>query len=118
MNKFYNDNNRTWFWSLGLLSIVATLMISMVPQTLQNVWAVGCTNWAGLQDDDCDGLANAWETAINPATGLRGFYDPNNDHRGIPLKDANPQHKDLYVEIDYMNGRAPIQAAIDRVVAA
>ncbi len=117
MHKWGSIENKTQF-TIGLFLIFISLSISIIPSTLQSASAVGCINWAGLQDDDCDGLANAWETAINPATGLKGFYDPNNDHRGIALKDANPLHKDLYVEIDSMSGRAPSDAAINDVIAA
>ena len=53
-------------------------------------------------DDDGDGLLNSWETNGIPYTGADGqqhFYT---------LPQANPNHKNLYVEVDYMNGHRPI----------
>jgi hypothetical protein len=61
---------------------------------LQNSYAqVGCTNWNGDADDDCDSLANEWEEA--------GSYN------GVPLPGANSQKKDIYVEVDYMQFHRP-----------
>ena len=94
----------------GLVLVFVLLGILLVPTSLQNVSAVGCINWNGKQDTDCDGLADSWESAR--------FYDPNGDSKGIVLTGANPQHKDLYVEIDSMAGMAPLSTAIADVVAA
>jgi hypothetical protein len=63
-------------------------------------------------DIDNDGLLNGWE--------INGF-DENGDGTidlDLPALGANPMHKDLFVEVDTMVGRAPTQAALNRVVAA
>ena len=88
---------------MGFVLVLIILAISLVPTSIQSVSAIGCINWDQKQDTDCDGLADSWESAH--------FYDPNLDTKGIVLTDANPQHKDLYVEIDSMAGMAPSSAA-------
>ena len=53
-------------------------------------------------DNDGDGLINSWETNGIPYTGVDGqqhFYQ---------LPGANPNHKNLYVEVDYMQFHRPI----------
>ena len=49
-------------------------------------------------DADGDGLLNTWETNGIPIQG-GGTY---------PLPGANPNHKNLYVEVDYMENHRPI----------
>jgi RTX calcium-binding nonapeptide repeat (4 copies) len=49
-------------------------------------------------DADGDGLLNTWETNGIPVQG-GGTY---------PLPGANPNHKNLYVEVDYMENHRPI----------
>lgn len=101
---------RNNFYCCSFVLTVLAITVSLIPTTLQHAIAVGCTNWAGLPDADCDGLADAWENA--------GYYDPNNDGKRINLPGANPQHKDLFVEIDSMSGMAPSSGAIADVIAA
>jgi len=57
-------------------------------------------------DSDGDGLPDDWE--INGYTFNGVFVD-------LPAMGANPDHKDIFVEIDYMTGHRPRQAAIDIV---
>ena len=71
-----------------------------------------------MQDDDCDGLANLWENTPDPQTGVKGFYDPNGDGKGVSLPGANSQHKDLFVEIDYMTAMVPLSGVKTNVVNA
>ena len=61
-------------------------------------------------DSDGDGLLDAWETV--------GFVAANGTFVDLPAMGADPQRKDVFVEIDYMTGRMPTQAALDLVVAA
>ncbi|MFI6046630.1 hypothetical protein ACIA8C_33770 [Nocardia sp. NPDC051321] len=64
---------------------------------------------AALVDSDGDGLPDVWE--------ING-YDANGDGKidvDLPKMGADPKHKDLFVEMDYMNGRLPTTAALDRV---
>ena len=63
---------------------------------------------AGFEDDDGDGLVNVWET-----DGIR-------DCEGTMLLDlpgmgASPDHKDLFVELDWLDGREPSARAIQTV---
>ncbi|HEX5474630.1 MAG TPA: hypothetical protein VFX12_08230 [Vicinamibacterales bacterium] len=67
-------------------------------------------------DSDQDGLYNGWET--------RG-YDANSDgiiDVDLPAMGANPQRKDLFLELDYLkaadHSHAPSQAAIQDIVRA
>jgi hypothetical protein len=83
-------------------------------------------NWYGAftftvywgADDDGDGLPNDWE--------ING-YDANNDgviDIDLPALGANYQHKDIFVEMDYMvradaaNGLGPNQTVLDGIVAS
>lgn len=62
-----------------------------------------------ITDSDADGIANYFE---------RKGLDINNDRiidLNLPQLGANPNHKDLFIEIDYMDLHKPIQRAIDNV---
>jgi len=71
-------------------------------------------------DTDGDGLLDAWET--------KGYTAEDGTFVDLPALGADPRHKDVFVEIDYMEARdasgallhthRPRQAAIDRIVAA
>ena len=54
-----------------------------------------------VKDDDGDGLLNKWETAVSDGGGFR---DPATSNVLVDLASmgANPNHKDLFVEADYM----------------
>jgi hypothetical protein len=62
-----------------------------------------------LVNSDGDGLPDDWETSGYFLDGQ--FVD-------LPAMGASPDHKDVFVEIDYMTGHRPSQAAIDMVTAA
>jgi hypothetical protein len=53
-----------------------------------------------LEDTDGDGLPNTWET-----NGIDINNDGVIDYR---IPNANPNHKNLYVELDYMTGHRPV----------
>jgi hypothetical protein len=89
---------------LGLVSL-SLLFGNWTPQ---NVYAV-CTRGT-LTDTDCDGLADDWENVDK--------YDPNGDGKVIPLPGANPNHKNLFIEIDYMLPHTPRSDSLGDVVAA
>lgn len=62
-----------------------------------------------LGDKDGDGLLNVWESE---------GYDYNDDgivDLDLPLLGANPEHKDVFVEIDYMENHRPYSTAIEVV---
>ena len=72
----------------------------------------GCFTSSNPADSDGDGLLDDWENNGVPYTksdGTAGRYI---------LQDANPAHKDIYIEIDSMQGHTPLkQAIIDDVDA-
>ena len=106
MIKISSDKTGTIISAIISLSIALT--VSLILSSSHTAYAVGCTNWAGLADADCDGLANAWETAQ--------FYDgPDSDPKGVSLPGANPNHKDLFVEIDAVPGMTLSSTAIQHV---
>ncbi|MFC6158142.1 zinc metalloprotease [Kribbella jiaozuonensis] len=61
-------------------------------------------------DTDGDSLPDAWETNGYDANG-DGVVDVD-----LPAMGANPNKKDLFVEMDYMSGRLASTAALDRIV--
>jgi len=65
------------------------------------IWRVG----DGENDNDGDGLPNCWETVGIPyddANGDLRFYELDFDGDGEP--DADPEHKDIFVEVDELAG--------------
>jgi hypothetical protein len=62
------------------------------------------------KDSDGDGLWDSWET--------KGIDADKDGAIDLKLEGANWQQKDIYVEVDYMQGHKPNQAALDDVVAA
>ena len=105
MTKISSDNTGTIISAIISLSIALTISLIL---SSHPAFAVVCTNWAGLEDNDCDGLANSWETAQ--------FYDgPDSDPKGVILLGANPNHKDLFVEIDVVPGMTLSSTAIQHV---
>ncbi len=63
-------------------------------------------------DSDGDGLLDSWET---------NGYDDNGDGTvdvDLPRLGADPNHKDLFLELDWVAGRNPSRASIQAIVAA
>ena len=59
-------------------------------------------------DEDGDGLLNKWE---------QNGIDVNNDNNiDLILLGANPLHKDIYIEVDYMTFHKPWIQAINNVI--
>jgi hypothetical protein len=76
-------------------------------------WVADNDGWIKVtveKDSDGDGLWDSWETK-----GIDADKDGTID---LKLPGADWQHKDIYVEVDYMQGHKPNQAALDDVVAA
>ncbi|MFI9510298.1 hypothetical protein [Nocardia sp. NPDC052566] len=65
---------------------------------------------AAAADTDGDGLLDEWETKGYDADG-DGKIDVD-----LPRMGASPNHKDVFVEMDYMNGRLASGPALDRIV--
>jgi hypothetical protein len=62
------------------------------------------------KDTDGDGLLDSWEKE-----GIDSDYDGDID---LVLEGADWQHKDIFVEVDYMQGHEPMDAAMEDVKAA
>jgi len=71
-----------------------------------------CSGGAAV-DTDGDGLLDDWETDGLTVTvgGVPEFVD-------LPAMGADPNHKDIFVEADYMVGHQPIPTAISVIVDA
>jgi len=91
------------------LAAIFSIMLPLVPFSVNKVQAnhINCTNWHGDSDVDCDGLSDSWENSDS--------YTKNGIT--VPLPGADPNHRDIYIEIDYMSHHIPPAAAIDPVVA-
>jgi hypothetical protein len=83
--------------SSGLLLINLLYTPNIYPQTSHN-----------SDDDDGDELLNKWE---------QNGIDINNDNKtDLTFVDANPLHKDIYVEVDYMTFHKPRMQSINDVI--
>lgn len=78
-------------------------------------------------DSDGDGLKDAEETSLGTdptkadtdGDGLPdGWEVDGHNYVDLAALGANPLHKDVFVECDYMSGKNPSAATIDRVVSA
>jgi len=94
-------------WFEGIIDEVRVYGRALTPEEI--------AEHAGLEpegDIDNEGLLNGWE-----AYGVDVDGDGTVD-LDLPALGADPLHKDIFVEIDAMVGRAPTQAALDRVADA
>ncbi|HJR83925.1 MAG TPA: hypothetical protein VJ772_01005 [Nitrososphaeraceae archaeon] len=105
----------------SVLEIVLALAVILAFTPILFVYgSVGCTNWADLDDNDCDGLADDWE--------LNGYHVDTDGIVDLTFPDANKDRKDIYVELDYMKDNGTnrdhtpragvVQAVIDAFNAA
>lgn len=69
--------------ALAVILVSTHILFLQVPASA----SAGCTNWANLFDNDCDGLADTWEM---------------NGYNGLTFLGANKDRKDIYVELDFM----------------
>jgi hypothetical protein len=65
----------------------------------------------GKNDDDDDGLCDNWETE-----GIDYDLDGAVDY--VLPEHPDPEHKDVYLELDWMEGHRPLAGAIERVEKA
>ena len=65
-----------------------------------------CSGGAAV-DTDGDGMLDVWETS-----GLHVTVGGVDKFVNLPAMGANPLHKDIFVEADYMTGHQPIPSAI------
>jgi hypothetical protein len=76
----------------------------------------------GSDDNDQDGLCDNWErdgidADADGDVDLK-LYDANRDGTISPIEAADPNVKDIYVEIDHMDGLTPDLAALNGVTRA
>jgi hypothetical protein len=119
----------SFYLMLALLAIVSmswvlvgsagnhAVVAATPPKPIILAQATNCPNPDG--DDDGDGLLNSWETLGYDADG-NGTIDVN-----LPAMGADPKKKDIFVEIDWMEGckgsitsfKPPVDALNQVVVA-
>jgi len=115
-------DNPTWLLSsYGYVKNTDTSETTSVMPTASNQ---GCVSWGAMilsttvQDSDADGLLDVWETNQGYADTVSGQW--------VALPGANPNKKDLFIEIDYLNNldgsagpslhsHLPKQGALDAV---
>jgi len=108
--------NSHWWQAMKVTSgTVGVPSYAFIDDCATDPWWPAYVDPAG--DEDGDGLPNGWE--------ING-YDANADgivDIDLPALGANYQHKDIFVEMDYMYrdtatyGLAPSQAVLDEIVA-
>ena len=115
-----------WFaeeqWDLNTLVDNPTGVIEEALAISDTGWIVAWTRFNGDrracilkpidQDTDGDGILDSWETLGVDING-DGVIDLD-----LPSMGATPDHKDLFVEIDRMQGAPFWQGGVDEVVAA
>lgn len=73
-----------------------------------------CFEVGGFEDTDGDGLLDDWEKNGLDADS-NGIIDVDEN---LPAWGANPLHKDIFLELDWMQGQAPTRQAIQAMKAA
>ncbi|TCC54543.1 hypothetical protein E0H73_37900 [Kribbella pittospori] len=99
----------TLFSSLAVAALAATSAAAAVPRSSDEPSARS-PQVVAATDSDGDALPDAWETNGYDANG-DGVVDVD-----LPAMGATPNKKDLFVEMDYMDGRLASTAALDRIV--
>lgn len=83
---------------------------------------VDVPGFGGLPDLDGDGLLDSWETegidSNNDGVIDLQLYDLNQDGTIDDSERADPKHKDIYVEIDWMALHRPDARSVQRVINA
>ncbi|MFG1624162.1 hypothetical protein [Kribbella sp. NPDC049227] len=97
----------TMFSSLAVAALAATSAAAAVPPSPDGARAPAVQ---AATDTDGDALPDTWETNGYDANG-DGVVDVD-----LPAMGATPNKKDLFVEMDYMDGRLASAAALDRIV--
>jgi hypothetical protein len=119
---FYNESwdNPTWISNTAVHADDSIATTSVIPSSSNS----GCVSWGAVilsspvQDTDGDGLLNIWEQ--------NGGYIDAITGASVALPGANPNAKDLFVEVDYLqnlDGKAgsfkhshePKKDALDKV---
>lgn len=90
---------------LGCILIVA---ISVFQITASTTYA----SIINQSDNDGDGLFDQWETAE------MDINDDGNPDLDLPSLGANPDHKTIFVEIDYMEHHYPNRISLDKIISS
>jgi len=80
--------------SIAVLILILGTTIVLSISSIPVLAVVPCTNWHNDLDTDCDGLSDTWEE--------NGYDYDGNGSPDLILEGANKNHKDIYLEIDYM----------------
>ena len=65
-------------------------------------WGFNCGLIADAADSDGDGIVDGWEYFGRPVLRRTGPFQFDLDYLTLPEWGANPRHKDLFVEVDFM----------------
>jgi hypothetical protein len=124
--KYGSWDNPTWPLS-NLQTTDGSLTTSVMPTATNS----GCVSWGAMilsttvQDTDGDGLLDVWEQQ-QPGGSEPGYTDAVSG-QWVPLPGANPDRKDIFVELHYLDDsdgsvagvrlhtHLPKQAALDAV---
>ena len=110
------------FLILGISLTICTILVAGSAGFLSVFGALpytGCDmSWAGFSeaDDDCDRLANSWESGVKPNSG--GLDLTSGPNAAPPAGPASTNFKDIFVEIDYQTGFRPTDTAIAAIRTA
>ena len=123
--KYGSWDNPTWV--LSRYGYVKTTDTSETTSVMPSATNSGCVSWGAIvlsttvQDSDKDGLLDAWENSQGYTDAVSGQW--------ISLPGANPNKKDMFVELDYLSdldgsagpnlhSHLPKEAAVDAVGTA
>ncbi|UUW91387.1 hypothetical protein ABFU82_22205 [Nocardioides sp. WV_118_6] len=95
---------------LTTVTVLTTAVVGLTAPGEPATAAAPAAPAAATTDTDGDGLLDDWETDGYDADG-DGVIDVD-----LPALGADPRHKDLFVELDWMPGLRPSVTVLDRVV--
>jgi hypothetical protein len=104
-----NPNLESISWGNGRIDLFGT---NPSNNNLMHKWFNLGDQLSPAIDTDGDGLINGWET-----NGIDSNRDGIIDF-SLHAYGANPNHKDIFVEVDYMQFHAPYVSAMDNVIRA
>src|SRR5882757_9410354 len=96
--------------SLALTAAAASGAVASISPDKATTQAPALAAAPAATDTDGDSLPDSWETNGYDANG-DGVVDVD-----LPAMGADPNKKDLFVEMDYMSGLLASTAALDRIV--
>lgn len=104
-NPTYVSSNPTYPFTLNPTDSTATTQV--VPSSSNS----GCVTWGAVvmsttvQDTDNDGLLDSWEAASGYCDAVSGSTScGSSSPYWVSLPNADPLHKDVFIQLDYMYG--------------